>query len=450
VSTAARYFCDHAWVGGVSTEADVLVSTAGDRITDVEAGAARPADAVHLRGLTVPGFANAHSHAFHRALRGRTHADGGTFWTWREEMYRTAGALTPDNYYELARATYAEMVLGGTTAVGEFHYVHHQPGGAPYADGNALGRALMAAAAEAGLRVSLIDACYLESAPGRPPEGVQVRFADATVEAWAERVGELARGEPGAAARVGVALHSVRAVPPDSARAVARYSKAHGLPLHFHLSEQVRENEAAQAAYGLSPTEVLDRAGALGPGGTAVHATHVSDHDAALLASSATGICMCPTTEQDLGDGIGPAHRLAAAGSPISLGSDSHAVVDPFLEMRSLEYDERLASGARGRWAPHELLTAATVTGHQAIGWPEAGRICVGALADLVTIDLSSPRLARAGDDHLVELAALSACAADVTHVVSSGRVVVAGGRHVLVEDVGGALRKAIAAVVQP
>jgi formiminoglutamate deiminase len=449
VSTA-RYFCDHAWVGGVSSEADVLVSTAGDRITAVEAGAARPADAVHLRGLTVPGFANAHSHAFHRALRGRTHAGGGTFWTWREEMYRTAAALTPENYYELARAAYAEMVLGGTTAVGEFHYVHHQPGGAPYADGNAMGQALMMAAAAAGLRISLIDACYLESSPGRAPEGVQLRFADATAEAWAERVAGLAGGVPRARARLGAAVHSVRAVPPDSARVVAGYSRASGLPLHFHLSEQVRENQAAQAAYGLSPTEVLDKAGALGPGGTAVHATHLSDHDAALLAGSATGICMCPTTEQDLGDGIGPARRLAKAGSPISLGSDSHAVVDPFLEMRSLEYDERLASGARGHWAAHELLTAATAAGHQAIGWPEAGRIGVGALADLVTIDLSSPRLARAADDHLVELATLSACAADVTHVVSSGRIIVAGGRHVLVEDVAGALRRSIAAVVQP
>lgn len=428
----------------------MLISTAGDRITAVEPGAARPPDAVHLRGLTVPGFANAHSHAFHRALRGRTNADGGTFWTWREEMYRTAEALTPENYYELARATYAEMVLGGTTAVGEFHYVHHQPGGAPYADGNAMGRALIAAAAEAGLRISLIDACYLESAPGQPPEGVQVRFADATAQAWAERVGELAGGAPLAGARLGAAVHSVRAVPPDSAGVVARHAQASGLPLHFHLSEQVRENETAEAAYGLSPTGVLDRAGALGPGSTAVHATHVSDHDAALLAGSGTGICMCPTTEQDLGDGIGPARRLAAAGLPISLGSDSHAVVDPFLEMRSLEYDERLASGARGYWAAHELLAAATAAGHQAIGWPEAGRICVGALADLVTIDLRSPRLARAADDHLVELAALSACAADVTHVVSSGRVVVAEGRHVVVGDVAGALRKSITAVVRP
>jgi formiminoglutamate deiminase len=428
----------------------VLISTAGERVAAVDANADRPLDAVHLRGLTVPGFANAHSHAFHRALRGRTQAGRGTFWTWREEMYRTAETLTPESYYRLARATYAEMALAGFTAVGEFHYVHHHPGGAPYADANAMGRALVAAAGDAGLRITLIDACYLESGPGRPPVGVQVRFADESAQTWAERVEELAGLEPGAGARLGAAVHSVRAVPPQGAELVARFSRAHGLPLHFHLSEQVGENEAAQAAYGLSPTELLGRAGALTPASTAVHATHLSGHDEVLLASSGAGICMCPTTEQDLGDGIGPARRLAVAGLPVCLGSDSHAVIDPFLEMRSLEYDERLASGARGHWAAHELLAAATASSHLAIGWPEAGRISVGALADLVTVNLGSPRLAGAADDRLLELATFSAGAADVTHVVSSGKVVVAEGHHVVVEDVAAELRSSIAAVVPP
>jgi len=450
VNPSARYFCDHAWVGGASAEADVLISTEGDRITAVGRGADRPADAVHLRGLTLPGFANAHSHAFHRALRGRTQAGRGTFWTWREEMYRVAEALTPENYYQLARATYAEMALAGVTAVGEFHYVHHRPGGAPYADANAMGRALVAAAADAGVRITLIDACYLESAPGRPVEGAQVRFADKSAEAWAQRLGELARPAPVPGARLGAAVHSVRAVPPKSAEVVARLSEAHGLPLHFHLSEQVGENEMAQAAYGLSPTELLGAAGALGPGSTAVHATHLSAHDEVLLAGSGTGTCMCPTTEQDLGDGVGPARRLALAGSPICLGSDSHALLDPFMEMRSLEYDERLISGARGHWAAHELLAAATSSGHAAIGWPEAGHLSVGAIADLVTIDLGSPHLAARADDHLLELAALSAGAADVVHVVSSGRLVVAEGHHVLVDDLATVLRSSISAVTMP
>jgi formiminoglutamate deiminase len=446
----ARYFCDYAWVGGATTEADVLISTAGDRIVAVDPGADRPPDAVHLRGLTLPGFANAHSHAFQRALRGRTQAGRGTFWTWREEMYRTAGALTPESYYHLARATYAEMALAGVTAVGEFHYVHHRPGGALYPDANAMGRALLAAAGDAGLRITLIDACYLESGPGRPPEGAQLSFADGSAQAWTERVGELVMDEPIAGARLGAAVHSVRAVPPLSAELVARFSRAHGLPLHFHLSEQVGENETAQAAYGLSPTELLGAAGALTPGSVAVHATHLSARDEVLLAGSGVGICMCPTTEQDLGDGIGPARRLASAGLPIALGSDSQAVIDPFQEMRSLEYDERLATHARGHWTAAELLAAATASGHLAIGWPEAGRLSVGALADLVTVNLSSPRLAGGDVDHLVDLAVFSACAADVTHVVSSGKVVVAEGRHVAVQDVAAALQSSIAAVVTP
>ncbi len=365
-------------------------------------------------------------------------------------MYGAAENLTPENYYLLARATYAEMALAGFTAVGEFHYVHHRPGGGPYADANAMGGALLAAAGDAGVRITLIDACYLESAPGRPPQGAQVRFADKSAEDWAERVQALAGRQLGTGRRLGAAVHSVRAVPPRSAELVARFSRANGLPFHFHLSEQVGENETTQAAYGVSPTELLRTAGALAPGSTAVHATHLSPHDEVLLARSGTGICMCPSTEQDLGDGIGPARRLATAGAPISLGSDSHAVIDPFLEMRSLEYDERLATGARGHWAAHELLAAATVSAHAAVGWPEAGYIAPGALADLVTIDLSSPRLAAAADDHLLDLAAFSASAADVYHVVSSGKVVVYEGRHLLVEDVGAALRSSISAVVMP
>lgn len=450
VENSAQYFCDFAWLGGPSAQPDVLVSVHGERIAGVETGASAPPTAVHLRGLTLPGLANCHSHAFHRALRGRVQVGRGTFWTWRHEMYRVAEALTPENYHALARATYAEMVMSGITAVGEFHYVHHQKDGKPYSDGNAMGRSLLEAAREAGLRITLIDACYLQSAPGRPPEGAQARYGDADAEAWAERVSELRQGTSVAGARVGAGAHSVRAVPPEALAVVAAHAGAHGLPLHFHLSEQIKENELAISAYGLSPAELLNEAGALGPASTAVHATHLSAHDKALLGRSGTGICMCPTTEQDLADGIGPARELANAGLPISLGSDSHALIDPFQEMRGLEYGERSTTGTRGHWAAHELLAAAAGQGHKAIGWPDAGSISVGALADLVTIDLSSPRLATAGDDCVLEMAVFSAGAADVAHVVSSGQVVVAHGRHVLVDDVATSLRSSIKAVLAP
>jgi formiminoglutamate deiminase len=446
----AQYFCEHAWLGGPTTEADVLVSVEGDRITGVHLGGGRPTGAVRLAGLTLPGFANAHSHAFHRALRGRSERGQGTFWTWRDQMYAVAEALTPENYYELARATYAEMALSGITAVGEFHYVHHQLGGLPYSAPNEMGLALVRAATEAGIRVTLIDACYLTGGPGRIAQGPQLRFSDVDAEAWAVRVAALTELSSQPGARLGAAVHSVRAVPPPGVTVVARFASDNALPLHFHLSEQRQENDASQASYGASPTDVLDAAGALGPLSTAVHATHLSASDAARLGRSGSGVCMCPTTEQDLADGIGPARRLADDGVAISLGSDSHATIDLFAEMRALEYDERLSSGRRGNWSAQELLVAATMGGHRAIGWPDAGSIAVGAVADLVTVSTESPRLAGVDADCLAEMAVFASCGADVVHVVSSGQVVVSGGHHCLVDDVPQALQSAIHAVVRP
>src|SRR5215469_1507708 len=191
--TLTRYFTDCAWLGGDQVTDRVLLEVNGDRIAGVQAGADCPADAVHLPGVTVPGMANAHSHAFHRALRGRTHRGGGTFWTWREDMYAAAQRLKPDSYYALARATYAEMALAGITCVGEFHYLHHGSGGVPYTDPNELGRLLIAAASAAGLRITLLDTCYLAAGfgPGgevRPLAGVQLRFGDRTAAGWAERM----------------------------------------------------------------------------------------------------------------------------------------------------------------------------------------------------------------------------------------------------------------------
>lgn len=443
-----RYFCDAAWLGGDAVESDVLVTVEGERFGRVEAGAARPATAVHRRGLTLPGFANAHSHAFHRVLRGRSeHA--GSFWTWRDDMYAVASVLGPEDYHRLARAVYCEMALAGFTAVGEFHYLHHQPGGVPYEDPNAMGAALLDAAAAAGLRITLVDACYLESAPGRPPEGVQRRFSDRDVDRWASRVaGLVPLTASGAGRRVGAAVHSLRAVPPAAAAAIARWASAESAPLHVHLSEQPAENDAVTAAYGRSPATLLSDAGALGPGTTAVHATHLHPAGVAALGSSGTTVCMCPSTERLLADGIGPAHALAGAGSPISLGTDCHGMIDPFEEMRGLELDERLATGERGRFAAPALVEAATAAGHACLGWPDGGRIAEGWLADLVTVSLEDPRLAGADGDHLLERAVFVAAAPDVTDVVVSGRPVVENRHHLSVADVAGELRGAIGAVV--
>ena len=439
------FFADHAWLGGDRADADVLIEVDGERIAALQPGAERPPGAVHLRGLTLPGLVNGHSHAFHRALRGRTHRAGGTFWTWREDVYAVATALTPDSCHALARAAYAEMALAGITCVGEFHYLHHGPGGVPYADANAVGEALLAAADDAGLRITLLDACYLSGGFGRDLQGPQLRFGDGDAAAWADRASRL---RSTARARIGAAVHSVRAVPADQLGTVAAWAEQRRAPLHVHLSEQRAENEACVAAHGCTPAQLLAEHGALGPRSTAVHATHLTDADIGLLGRSGTTVCLCPTTERDLADGIGPARALADAGCPLSLGSDSNAVIDLFEEARGVEVHERLATERRGHWSAAALLRAATGDGSASLGWPETGRLAVGALADLVTVGLDSVRLAGARPATLLESVVFAAGAPDVREVVVGGRRVVTDGRHTAMDHVPVALDSAIAAVL--
>jgi formiminoglutamate deiminase len=216
-------------------------------------------------------------------------------------------------------------------------------------------------------------------------------------------------------------------------------------PLHLHLSEQRAENDACVAHYGRTPTEVLVDTGALGPGTTAVHATHLTDLDRTELGDSGTAVCFCPTTERDLADGVGHARALVDAGSPLCLGSDSHAVVDLFEEARAVELHERLRTERRGHFAAADLVAAATVAGHQALGWPDAGTIAVGSRGDLVTVRLDSPRTAGADPAQIV----FAASAADVTQVIVDGRLVVRDGVHCGLSDVAGELTRAISAVIR-
>lgn len=487
----SSYWAPYGWLPDGVAERVRLVAEDG-RWVQVQAGAAPADQDVRLPGLVLPGFANTHSHAFHRALRGRTHGDGGTFWTWRDRMYALARRLEPESYHLLARAVYAEMALAGISAVGEFHYLHHQLDGSPYADPNAFGHALTRAASEAGIRITLLDTCYLSGGLG--PAGhleldeVQRRFSDGSAAGWQQRVALLDQtratpadaarpgatpadaaqpgaaqadaarpgaaqvdavrigatpadaAQPGAAqadtVRIGAAIHSVRAVPADQLAQIVAASA--GRPLHVHVSEQPAENEATEAHYGCSPTELLAAHGFGGPLHTAVHATHLSAADIALYGRTATNISFCPTTERDLADGIGPAPELAAAGACLTLGSDQNACVDLLEEARALELHARLASLRRGRFSPAELIDA--LTGHASLGWPDAGRLAPGQRADLVALRLDTVRTAGA----LPEQVVLVAGAADVDTVLVDGRVVVSGGRHIL-GDVAGLLAEAIA-----
>ncbi len=415
---------------------DVTFDVVGGRFAAIRTGSRPAPGTTVLPGVVLPGLANCHSHAFHRALRGRTYTGGGTFWTWREGMYAVAAALDPGSYLELARATYAEMALAGITSVGEFHYLHHAPRGVRYSDPNAMGAALIQAAADAGIRLTLLDTCYL--AGGLDPDGhvelgpQQRRFGDGDTDGWASRVALLADT---ATVRIGAAVHSVRAVPRADLPAIAQ--AATGRPLHAHLSEQPAENAATLAHYGRTPTELLDEAGILRPLTSVVHATHLTGADIDTLGRTGTVTCLCPTTERDLADGIGPARALSDAGSALSLGSDQHAVIDLIEEARALEMHERLTTLRRGRFAPAELLAAATR--HGSLGWPDAGTLTVGGRADLVAIRLDTARTAGADPSQIL----FAATSSDVHTVVVDGRTVVSDGQHRLGE-VGGLLREAI------
>ena len=393
-------------------EANKIISVSGDgrisSITDAGEHFIAPSDVSTLPGkVLLPGFVNAHSHVFQRALRGHTHrplSGQDTFWTWRRAMYAEAQRLTPAILYESALQTYREMLAAGYTSVGEFHYVHHQPGGQPYANPNAMSEAILQAGREAGIRVVLLMAAYAQGGFNTPPEAEQRRFCDASLDAYLARVEVLrVTGVP-----IGLAPHSVRAVPQEWFRAIANYSHRHQLPLHVHAGEQIAEIEQCQAAYGCRPVELLERFEALGPRTTIVHATHASDTEIALLARYGCTVCVCPTTEGDLGDGIAPYAALLSARIPLAIGSDSNTRLDPIEELRWAEYSARMRYQRRRVLIADELaspgpllLTYGTRCGAAALGL-ETGIIAPGMPADFVAVDSNHPSIAGwTADDFL-------------------------------------------------
>jgi formiminoglutamate deiminase len=415
-----------AWLGDDLVEPGVVLAIADGTITSVDRAAAPPAGAEVVRGLVLPGLANVHSHAFQRRLRARTQRQRGTFWTWREAMFAAADELTPDGYLELATAVFTEMALAGITVVGEFHYVHHAPDGTPYADENAMGEAVIEAAAAAGVRLTLIDACYLHGGFVEEPRGAQRRFADASIDAWISRVEQL---RPRPAVKIAGAAHSLRAVHPPELAEIAAWARSKQAPLHAHVSEQRRENAECLAAHGRTPVALLADSGCLDTQFTAVHATHLTPGDLDRLGGSRTTCCLCPTTERDLADGIGRASTLADGGAPLSLGTDSNAVIDLFEEARAMELNERLATERRVNQEPAALLNAATTAGYAALGW-DGGRLEAGACADLCVIGLDSVRLRGAEREDLVPAVVFAAAPTDVRHVMVDGRWIVRDGHH--------------------
>jgi formimidoylglutamate deiminase len=330
---------------------------------------------------TVPAMVNAHSHAFQRGLRGRAERlapdRSDDFWTWRTEMFALAGSLDPDAMRALAAEAFAEMVQAGYGAVGEFHYVHHQPDGTPYAVPNEMAIAVAEAAREAGLPIVLLVTAYNRggwNGEDLPPAPGQRRFCDPDVETFLARVDAL-RGwaQQRDGVMVGVAAHSVRAVPASWLPAIAAYADRHGLVRHVHAHEQRRELEQCQAEHGCSPIELLDRTGFLGARTSVVHGIHVSAADVAILARTGTIVVSCPTTEGNLGDGYPPAMTLHEAGVPLAIGSDSQVRIDPFEEARELETGSRrereLRSGLLA--AVGDLWGSLVSVGRRSLGLPD-------------------------------------------------------------------------------
>jgi formimidoylglutamate deiminase len=389
-----------------------------------------PSDVSALPGVALlPGFVNTHSHVFQRALRGHTHrplSRQDTFWTWRRSMYAEAQHLNPDTLYEKALTTYREMLGAGYTSVGEFHYVHHQPGGRPYDDPNAMSEAIIQAGRDAGIRVVLLMTAYAQSGFNQPPEEDQRRFCDVSVDAYLDRVEALrVRDIP-----IGVAPHSVRAVPEDWFRAIAGYSQIHHLPLHVHADEQIVEIEQCQAVYGCTPIELLERFGALGTLTTIVHATHATATEIALLAQYGCAVCVCPTTEGDLGDGIAPYTELLAVHIPLAIGSDSNTRLDPIEELRWAEYSARMRYQRRRVLVADELaspgpllLAYGTRCGAVALGL-ETGAIAPGMSADFVAVDLHHPSLAGWNTEDFLDMLFFGASSEVITQTWVEGRKV--------------------------
>jgi formimidoylglutamate deiminase len=430
--------------GGFTSSPGVLVSPTG---TVSATGTGAPVETVPLPGKALlPGFVNAHSHSFQRLIRGKSESrvsSGRDFWSWRGTMYHAAAQLDPEEIYDVARMAFLEMLLAGTTTVGEFHYVHNAPGGQPYDDPNLLSKQVIAAAQSVGIRIVLLRSAYLRSGFELPPDPGQIRFYESAPQ-FLTNMEALVKAYPAdsSAVRFGVAPHSLRAVPLRDLKEIAEWTRRQQLPLHMHVAEQTGENEACLREYGLTPVALLGRENLLGPDFTAVHAIHVTADEIVLLARANTTVCSCPTTERNLGDGVLAADEVLRAGIRVALGSDSQAQIDPLEDARELEYHLRLERQQRAildqigkQTLASRLFDCATVHGARALV-VAAGELTPGSLADFFTADLDDVAIAGHSGEDLLPLAVFSLNRAAIRDVMVNGRWVIRDGRHPLQEEI--------------
>jgi formimidoylglutamate deiminase len=430
-------YADGAFVAG----GELLVSEDGLIVGAREKLDPAAVKVVALPGKALlPGFVNAHSHTFQRLIRGKAESrvvSGRDFWSWRGTMYFAASRLTPQQVYDVARMAFLEMVLAGTTTVGEFHYLHNAPDGTAYADPNLLSKQVIAAAQSVGIRMVLLRTAYLRAGFELAPEAGQMRFYESAKDFLANMaalVKDTARD--GSRVRFGVAPHSLRAVPLRELHEIAEWTRAHQLPLHMHVAEQLAENEACVREYGATPVELLAREKILGPDFTAVHGVHVTEAEIAMLARAGTTICSCPTTERNLGDGFVKADAMLAAGIRVALGSDSQAQIDPLEDARELEYHLRLLQQKRavldqigGKTLAAHLFDCATVHGGGALAVP-AGSLKPGEFADFITVDLNDSSMAGSSAEDLLPALVFSLNRSAIRDVVVGGEFVLRDQQH--------------------
>ena len=384
-------------------ESGVAVFAGEDgRITRLSSEPADLDRALRMPGRAIlPGLVNVHSHAFQRVIRGRTEtrtSDRDTFWTWRVAMYHAANRVSAEAMYHVARMAFLEMLVSGITTVGEFHYVHHSENGAPYAERNLLALGILRAAREVGLRIALLRTAYVRAGWNKPPDPGQIRFLTPRVEDFLADTDALRQTAGSDLAWVGVAPHSIRAVPLDYLLKVSEYARANDLPLHMHVAEQPAEVEASIREYGCRPVELLHREGLLDSRFTTIHAIHITPQEAEFLGRSQ--VCACPTSERNLGDGAVPADLLYDAGAGICFGSDSNIQIDLLEDARQLEYHLRMNKLERVILSKSDdlarrLFQSATETGAASLGAP-GGRLAPGRAADFFTVDLNDLSVAGA------------------------------------------------------